>query len=417
MAGLAVTVMQMIDNSQKAQKNVQNSLDFDVLKSSIKQVLDKADKCATGLKNAANTSMAKFNPTSAPNSTESLGAIVMGTHVVAKVGDNLGGGLKLTKLELISTDTSPPSPDASGNSTHNVKLIIEAQKTSGSIGGLTLTNANNPFLFSLKTDSSNQITACGGAGLEVSQICLAMGGTWHADKPVKCKGLGSGGNNNKLIAQFTVNGSYNWSVPSDVKKILVEVIGAGGSSGGTCVYIGLMEDWAQDLPSGGGGGAFSSSELSVSPGQAFKIIVGKAASGAKSGHMNLRAEPGSPSSFQTSTGSTLILANGGQGGCGVGAHTCHGTYLSGNGYTLTFSGGAGGSADASSGAMGDQKLAGGDSEPGMTYRPSIRGWVGSRGGLSARGNYGQGGDTICQRPAGTIDKGKDGAVLIYAVEE
>jgi hypothetical protein len=152
----AIALYTLIDNARKGQKGIQNSVDFDVLKSSIQLVLAKPALCAGAFRTQTNTP-AKF-PTSQPS--ETLHQLMMGTSPIVQMDQLITGGLTIKKLEL-SQVTGTASSLAAGIRTYIVQLVVEAEKASG-LGGNLLSNAKNPFRFSLQTlDATGVIQGCG----------------------------------------------------------------------------------------------------------------------------------------------------------------------------------------------------------------------------------------------------------------
>ncbi len=164
---LALVFSKMIMNSQKGQKNVENSLDFDVLRSSIALVINNPSHCAVAFKNSVSPSptAAQFPNPSGVDANKKLESIVLGASTIAKVGMNLGGGLKIDKLEL--QDISPVSTP----NKFEVALIVEATKASESYGAPKLSNASNPFRFSISTNpSTSEIIGCGGGSCPIGFV-------------------------------------------------------------------------------------------------------------------------------------------------------------------------------------------------------------------------------------------------------
>ncbi len=157
---LAMAVMSMLQSAQKSQKNIQNFVDFDVLKNSIMNVVYRKSVCDSAFYNVANSAKAKFNPTGSVLAADALGTLRMGSSIVAQVGQKLGGGLEISKLELEDTGVPPIVDAASGEKIYDVNLIIEAKKAAGSVGGDTISNKSNPFRVAIITDSSSSIIGC-----------------------------------------------------------------------------------------------------------------------------------------------------------------------------------------------------------------------------------------------------------------
>ncbi|HEY6872582.1 MAG TPA: hypothetical protein VI298_07660 [Geobacteraceae bacterium] len=112
------------------------------------------------------------------------------------------------------------------------------------------------------------------------------------------------------MMRYATPGSYTFTVPAGVGKILFEAWGAGGGGGG---YTGTS--YAVYGGGGGGGGQYRGS-FAVTPGQTYTVIVG--AGGAGSLHSN------GGNGGDTSFGGTLAVAHGGGGG-GVAVGTVVGT--------------------------------------------------------------------------------------------
>ena len=79
--------------------------------------------------------------------------------------------------------------------------------------------------------------------------------------------------NGETILTFTTVGNCNWTVPNNVTSVRVLVVGGGGSGSG-----GISGGW---FSAGGGGGAVVENQsLTVTPGAAISVTVGRG--GAKS---------------------------------------------------------------------------------------------------------------------------------------
>lgn len=104
---LALSFSDMLLNSKRGQMSVENSIDFDVLRSSIQVVLNNSPLCAIAFKNNDTPQgLVQFMvPTSGIPANKKLHSIFMGSSKIAEVGMILGGGLKIDKLEL---DYIPP---------------------------------------------------------------------------------------------------------------------------------------------------------------------------------------------------------------------------------------------------------------------------------------------------------------------
>ena len=153
---LVYGLMSYLDIANKGQKRVQGSVEYDVLRTNIKLVLDKK-LCAASFKNADGSQVAKFNSTTPPGPTEKVGSIYMGSILLAKKDFILGGGTKVTKIEMTDTGLTPIIQGS--NKVNFVKMVVEVQKGGGNSNNL-VNNESNPFLFALTTDASDRIIGC-----------------------------------------------------------------------------------------------------------------------------------------------------------------------------------------------------------------------------------------------------------------
>ncbi|MFW5704667.1 MAG: glycine-rich domain-containing protein [Nanoarchaeota archaeon] len=105
-------------------------------------------------------------------------------------------------------------------------------------------------------------------------------------------------------------GTYYFNVPENVTSITIHAVGAGG--GGGYSNFGCCIPYATG-GGGGGGGEYSSTTISVSPSEVLKVIVGE---GGFPGMNTITfAKNGTNSSvLRNSSGTILVLANGGRGG-------------------------------------------------------------------------------------------------------
>jgi len=109
-------------------------------------------------------------------------------------------------------------------------------------------------------------------------------------------GIGLGFSNMQV---FSSSGTFSWTCPVGVTKIMVEVWGAGGGGGNNA---------------GGGGGGYGKETVSVIPNTTYTIIVGAGGSVGSAG------TTGGTTSF-----GSLILASGGAGGNQAGGGALGGT--------------------------------------------------------------------------------------------
>jgi hypothetical protein len=99
---------------------------------------------------------------------------------------------------------------------------------------------------------------------------------------------------------YATPGTFTFTIPAGVTKIMVEVWGGGGGGGNSSATV-------TGFLSGGGGGGYGRSIFSVSSGTNYSVVVG---AGGTAGGGN-----GGNSSFGTS-----INATGGIGGCSITAY-------------------------------------------------------------------------------------------------
>ncbi len=179
MGFLALVFSKMILNSKKGQKSVENSLDFDVLKTTTKMILNKKSLCDNAFRSSGTA--ATFNPTLLPQSN--FNEIRLGTQIVASPSMTLGGGLVIDKLELSQVSgTVPDTITIPSKTIYPVELVISALKKTSGVGGSTLSNKFNPFRFLIQVDydsialtGSRQIEACWLADGAVPQSYTAWG--------------------------------------------------------------------------------------------------------------------------------------------------------------------------------------------------------------------------------------------------
>ena len=103
--------------------------------------------------------------------------------------------------------------------------------------------------------------------------------------------------NSNSSLTISSGGAYNWTVPSCVTQICIEIWGAGGGGGGS---------QSSNAAGGGGGGAYAFQCFTVTPGTAYAITLGVGGAG---GGFNGTGSTGSSSSV-----GGLISAGGGSGG-------------------------------------------------------------------------------------------------------
>ena len=221
----------------------------------------------------------------------------------------------------------------------------------------------------------------------------------------------------------TATGTYNFTVPSGVTSITVQLWGAGGAGGGTTAGTGKAGG-------GGAGGSYAAATLSgLTSGTTYTVFVGAGGTGASGAAGN----PGGTSYFNTST---YLFASGGNGGAvgtsgpivnGVGGTpvASGGTvagitpFLGGYGGTgaaAISGGGGGGAGSGSAGSYISATITGTGGSGGTGTYPGGAGANGvtSTGAGTANGNfYGGGGSgALAATTAKKGGAGADGAVVI-----
>lgn len=202
---------------------------------------------------------------------------------------------------------------------------------------------------------------------------------------------------------FTKAGTYKWICPGGVTTVTVKCWGAGACGNGDTSF------------DGGGGGAYATSAVGVTPGQAYDIVIGAGGTaGARNGENTIfgnnsviaaGAVGSAGGTVASSTGTTRRV--GGAGGTGQGPQT-------------TRSGGGGGGSSAGTAAGGN---VGADATAGAGGNGGTAPTNGGAGGPGAGENNGGAGEG--SRPAGgggggargfAAGKGADGRVeLSYSV--
>ncbi|WP_434510073.1 beta strand repeat-containing protein [Desulfitobacterium sp. AusDCA] len=190
---------------------------------------------------------------------------------------------------------------------------------------------------------------------------------------------------------WTTPGTYTWTVPDGVNRVLVGIYGAGGA-GGPSGYNG-------NGTGGGGGGAFGGASVNVTPGQQITVVVGvggTTSDGGNSSFGSLTVDGGKAGGYNHTPGAGgaapttgfLIGFPGGQGGSdfnwsstGSGGGGSAGS--SGDGTTASFqSGGSGGPAIPGS-LLGPSGGTGGKGSSDCSKQASAGSFPGGGGGGDA----------------------------------
>ncbi|MFN5459452.1 MAG: hypothetical protein ACK5AY_06050 [Bacteroidota bacterium] len=165
----------------------------------------------------------------------------------------------------------------------------------------------------------------------------------------------SGGGAFSNMQVYATSGTFTFTVPVGVTKIMVECWGAGGGGAGT----------NSGNSGGGGGGGYGKQILTVVPGNNYSVVVGAGGSGGAAG---VSGGNGGTSSFGTGP---LISATGGSGGAAP-----------------TGIGGVGGTSSATINISGENGRYG-MSNSGIAYGgAAAQGGFGGLGGVNAAGGAG-----------------------------
>lgn len=198
------------------------------------------------------------------------------------------------------------------------------------------------------------------------------------------------GTTEQLQTSATFITSGTWTAPDGVNAVDIECWGAGGGGGGSTTnttYGG----------GGGGGGAYSKgTNIRVTPGNKYQVVIGK---GGKGGTAGLDGDSGGDTTFETD----VVIALGGEGGTAGGSSSG--------------SAGLGGSADDSTGdtvhsggnGADGQLLLGGGGGEGSGSNESGHNAVDRIGGTGTNGgNGGNGGNSNSNGTSGSAPGGGGG---------
>jgi hypothetical protein len=182
-------------------------------------------------------------------------------------------------------------------------------------------------------------------------------------------------------AEYTTPGTYMWTAPAGVTRVSVLAIGGGGAGGSSIKGGG----------GGGGAGLGYRNDISVTPGNTYRVEVGAGGIGIVNGN----GGNGGDSYFKDAS---TVVGMGGQGGSGGGTNN---SYNGGNGGNHTGSGGNGGnggdsSSELSGGGGGAGGYSGGGGNGDTTGRSGNGGSAagGSRGGDTSTSGSAQSGGGV-----------------------
>jgi prepilin-type N-terminal cleavage/methylation domain-containing protein len=198
----ALGFSQFLMNASKGQKNVQNSVDFDILKTNINLVLGSRS-CDGAFQTSAGTPVVLTLPAGktwstlttspvthvlSPSAPLRIDQIRQNATIIAQNGTSIGG-MRLSKLEFVEatyegeqsvTDTSTP-PVTTTYKVFSVQLLIEATKQLNSYGAPVLSTTLGTKIMVNPSGAANtgRIERCSGTGsasvkiVETSSVGIA----------------------------------------------------------------------------------------------------------------------------------------------------------------------------------------------------------------------------------------------------
>jgi hypothetical protein len=171
------------------------------------------------------------------------------------------------------------------------------------------------------------------------------------------------------------SGNATFTIPNNVTQITVEIWGGGGGGGSnsTTTDCGLLSKVG--IGGGGGSGGYQKTELSVTTGDIYNIVVGIGGPGGNSSTIAARrGQTGGKSQLTTATGSVVLEVTGGGGGDGANCNI-DGNFLANEGRP--------------GGVPGASGQAGGAGGIAIADNPNLgRGGNGSNGNFGGRGSNG-----------------------------
>lgn len=164
MAAIVLALTQALRSLQLGQKGVSSAVDFDTLKTSVLNIVKNKQLCGTAFYNAANTAVAKFNPSFALPDNQTVGTIRLGDSVVAQENTEISSGLLLEDLALTLVPGTSQTVTATEISA-DVNLVMRAKKTASQVGGANLSTELNPLRLRIVVDATSfEIKSCYSPG-------------------------------------------------------------------------------------------------------------------------------------------------------------------------------------------------------------------------------------------------------------
>lgn len=270
----------------------------------------------------------------------------------------------------------PRAADADSNDEVTPGLVVYVERGTAQADTIWKLTTDTPIVVGTTAltfaDITNGYARSAGDAAQTFAVAASTGGT-HAVPRVQL--LQNYAWHHK-IDLVTASGDY--TVPTDVYFLDVELWGGGGGGGGTATA-------GSSGPGGGGGGGYSRKIVAVTPGQVIACTVGAGGSGGLGG--------GYGGNAGTTSFGAMHSATGGLGGApnGVGGGGAAGT---GTGGDLNSSGapGGGGHASGYSGSGGGAPFGGpgGNGASGAAAGGAVPGGGGPGRGTSSVGNGGAG---------------------------
>lgn len=302
---IVLAFSQFINNALKGQKNVQNAVDWDILKTSVNLVLN-TKACDGAFLDGGNQLVQFTFKSPLPTTGNVLNVPVAvtklsqgGTPVLDMGKPQLGGGLTLTKVEISNA-------------------VADGSEV---VGGVTY----NRYASILSVSAKKADASFGAPGYDKTFGVRLLVNPLNANRVEKCS---VGGSSHNVEAFRTAGGPFTWTVPPGVTSITVEVWGAGG---GGCGEAG----------GAGGAGGYALCQGNVISGQTYTYSIG---AGGLGGGPWTSGCPGTSAGGATrfmGPGIDCVATQGGAGSGGGGAGGSGYGAIGVNGLKLALIGGAG----------------------------------------------------------------------------
>lgn len=256
--------------------------------------------------------------------------------------NNVGGSNSAFGASALRGNTSGVDNTANGRDALNANTTGNGNTASGTAALLNNTTGSNNtasgyFALAANTTGTNNIAVGKNAGnllttgsnniaightgvagesnvirIGTSQTDTFLAGVIHGDG----SGLtgisgGTGGGVPNGMQEFDTPGTFNFTVPAGVTKLMVEAWGAGGGGGGS---YNSSSPYVMNDGGFGGWGAFSKHVIGVTAGASYTVVVGAKGLGGTDGLSPSAGNPGGSTQFKTAGGTVLLESGGGSGG-------------------------------------------------------------------------------------------------------